>query len=220
MLYKVELINYNNILPLVLEKYYLYFVACFISEKGSDVLDIGCYVGEFNMTMAAQFPRSTFHGVDPCADGISRARETAASRAICNVSFVEGDAAQLPGEWSGKFEAVFLFDCFHDIPLATQACKEIKRVLKPGGHCIVRDINTPSDPAEQKKKLLPSAENYAFSLYMCLPLSMNTPNSEALGTGLGLQRITQMFEKAELKRVPEEELPLPEEYKYILVFEK
>ena len=192
----------------------------FFSEKGADFLDIGCHVGTFCLTTAPKFPKSTFYGVDVNELGILEARKQAESRGIPNVKFEVEDAAQLPEEWSEKFEAAFLFKVFHDIPLATKACAEIRRVLKPGGKCVVRDMNLPSDPQEQKKKPEAALELYSFSLFHCLPASLNTENSEALGTCLGMDRIIEMLEKADLKQVSSSEMQLPENCKHVLVFVK
>ena len=178
-------------------------------------------MGNFSLAMAPKFTNSTFYGVDISERGILEAREKATSRGITNVRFQVEDAAQLPHEWSDKFDAIFLFDVLHDIPFATKACAEISRVLKAGCHCVIRDLDIHSDPQEQKKKQAESPlECYTYSLVHCLPMSMNTENSEALGTCLGLERIAEMMETTGLKHIPSAGLRLPEDGKHALVFVK
>jgi len=97
-------------------------------KSGDRVLDIGCGPGTASMAAAALGAEVT--GVDPAPGMIALARELAGSRK--NLSFLEGDAQQLP-VLSQEFDAVVSSFGVIFAANAPRAVAEMGRVLVPGG---------------------------------------------------------------------------------------
>lgn len=53
---------------------------------------------------------------------------------------VVADAQSLPWDWAGRFDLVLCIDTIEHVRDAWQACREFRRVLRPGGLCIVATV--------------------------------------------------------------------------------
>ncbi|MFI5209812.1 MAG: class I SAM-dependent methyltransferase [Gemmatimonadales bacterium] len=97
-------------------------------KSGDKVLDIGCGPGTASMAAAALGAEVT--GVDSAPGMIALAKELAGSKR--NLSFLEGDALQLPVQ-SNEFDAVVSSFGVIFAPSARKAVAEMARVLVAGG---------------------------------------------------------------------------------------
>lgn len=111
-------------------------------RSGDKVLDIASGTGEPALTLARRQPQAAITGID-AADGMVRvAQKKAASEGLPNISFTT-----MPAEKNGfadnSFDKIlcrFGVMLFED-PL--QGCKEMYRVLKPGGGIALAVWSTP-----------------------------------------------------------------------------
>ena len=97
-----------------------------ISLRGRRVLEIGCgsgYLSEYVGTLGAWAV-----GCDIIAP------ETKP-----DVSFVRADGAMLP--FGQCFDVVMSFDVFEHLPDSDQHLREVRRVLRPGGHYVLQTPN-------------------------------------------------------------------------------
>ncbi|GEM_PF-1398927 len=93
------------------------------------VLDVGCGPGRYLNRLRRHFPRAELVGVDPLArEGTSPA----------GVHFVRGEALRLPFA-SGQFHLVLCIETLEHALLPDQACRELLRVVRPGGMVLVID---------------------------------------------------------------------------------
>jgi SAM-dependent methyltransferase len=97
-------------------------------KSGDKVLDIGCGPGTASMAAAALGAEVT--GVDSAPGMIALAKELAGSKR--NLTFLEGDALQLPVQ-SNEFDAVVSSFGVIFAPSARKAVAEMARVLVAGG---------------------------------------------------------------------------------------
>ena len=81
--------------------------------------------------MAQAFSKSTILGTDVSEEGIEKAKANV-SADVKNIQFQVADLSNMPQEWSDKFDFVITHFVIHDVPKASQALKEICRILKPG----------------------------------------------------------------------------------------
>jgi ubiquinone/menaquinone biosynthesis C-methylase UbiE len=105
-----------------------------------DVLDVGCGTGRLLEAAARSWGEARFTGVD-----VSKAMVAEAQRkheGDPRFMFQHGDAAALTLE-SVSFDAVFSTMSFHHWRDQAQGLREVGRVLRPGGHFVLADVNVP-----------------------------------------------------------------------------
>jgi ubiquinone/menaquinone biosynthesis C-methylase UbiE len=113
-------------------------------KPGNRVLDVGCGTG--GLAIAAQKwagPDGQAVGIDPSPEMIQRACRNA-ERARSAAKFETGVAERLPFP-DGSFDVVLNRLMLHHLPgdLKPRALAEMRRVLKPGGVCLVVDFEPP-----------------------------------------------------------------------------
>ena len=168
------------------------------TEKGIDVLEIGCSTGVSTMAIARRFPASRFHGFDTSEIAIDLAKTE--SQDIANISFSVDDACNMPSEWTGCYSLVLCWDVIHDIPRATDALAEIRRVMADDG---LVSIEEPSLSSDIRKNIDNPASCffYSVSLFHCTPVSLYFPGGMGLGAGWGREFAERLFNEAGLRVV-------------------
>ncbi|TLS52515.1 class I SAM-dependent methyltransferase [Paenibacillus antri] len=106
-----------------------------ITLEGKAILDAGCGSGYSTNLIHQTYAPSELLGIDLMPSQISRAKIN-----YPHINFEVGNVLQtnLP---PGKFDAIFVFGILHHIPDWRQAVTELHRVLKPGGVCLIEDLN-------------------------------------------------------------------------------
>lgn len=106
------------------------------------VLDVGCGTGHTALAFA---PRAAaVIGVDLTDAMLAQARRLAGERQIRNITFRLGDVERVPFP-DASFDIVTSRYSAHHYPRPAVALREIKRVLKPGGRCLLVDVVVPDD---------------------------------------------------------------------------
>ncbi len=113
-------------------------------KPGDKVLDVGC--GSGRLTLAAQKwagPNGEALGIDPSPEMIQVARQNAA-RARLAAKFETGMVEAMPFP-DASFDVVLNRLLLHHLPgdLKQHGLAEMRRVLKPGGLCLVVDFEPP-----------------------------------------------------------------------------
>jgi len=111
-------------------------------------LDIGCGPGQILMKLSERLPKWKFLGIDRSPAMLLRAVEARDSRqparaAKENVHFQVGDATSLPF-CGGTFDLVLCNSVLHHIGDPGRLFAEIRRVAKPAGAILLRDLRRPS----------------------------------------------------------------------------
>src|SRR5712692_2342425 len=101
--------------------------------SGARVLELGCGTGEFTRRVAPS--RARLVALDLSTDLLRKARE----RVPGSVRFMIGDAHLLPFN-SGAFDAVYGCSVLHHLDVEV-ALREVRRVLRPGGHLVFSEPN-------------------------------------------------------------------------------
>ena len=102
--------------------------------EGRDVLDVGCGEGRFCRMLAACGARTV--GVDPTVELLAEAR-----RQQPNGVFHAASAEALPVA-DASMDLVVSYVALVDIPDFRGAIREMARVLRPGGCCVVANLNS------------------------------------------------------------------------------
>jgi ubiquinone/menaquinone biosynthesis C-methylase UbiE len=117
-------------------------------------VDIGCGPGQILLKLSGRLPRWKLLGIDRSLTMIRRAREMCDSCAASsatremrsaaeNLHFLRGDAGALPFRDS-SFDLVLCNSVLHHIADPSRLFAEIRRVAKPGGAILLRDLRRPS----------------------------------------------------------------------------
>jgi ubiquinone/menaquinone biosynthesis C-methylase UbiE len=106
------------------------------------LLDVATGAGHTLMTFAPHIA----HGVafDLTPEMLEQAKKSADEQGITNVSYVQGDAENLPFA-DGEFDIVTARICAHHFPNVERAMAEMARVLKPGGVMLIIDNFAPEE---------------------------------------------------------------------------
>jgi len=117
-------------------------IRSFVELRGNErALDSGTGAGTLAIALAPLVAEVI--GVDIVPELLERAR----ANAPANVTFVEGDATQLPFE-DETFDLACTRRTLHHIGRPDRAVAELARVTAPGGHVFVDDQIAPDDPLE------------------------------------------------------------------------
>ena len=87
------------------------------------------------------------------------------------------DGAGLPAH---EYDAVFAFECVHDLPDPVAVLRGMRQAVKPDGVVVVMDEavgDTFTAPADEVDRTM-----YGYSLFICLPDGLSTPGSVGTGT--------------------------------------
>ncbi|MFE6925318.1 class I SAM-dependent methyltransferase [Nocardia sp. NPDC057663] len=152
-------------------------VHAILSRPGARVADVGSGGGWSSIALARAYPELTVDGYDIDQPSVEMARDNARDLGD-RVRFQHADAAtDLP---ESTYDAVFAFECLHDMPHPVEVLAAVRRSLRPGGAAIVMDEAVAPEftaPASDIDRLM-----YGFSLLICLPDGMAHPGSAGTGT--------------------------------------
>ncbi|MFC6013441.1 class I SAM-dependent methyltransferase [Nocardia lasii] len=162
-----------------------------LARPGAKVADIGSGGGWSAIALARAYPELTVDGYDIDEPSIRMATDNAADLAD-RVRFHRADAAtDLP---AATYDAVFAFECLHDMPHPVEVLTGIRQALRPGGAVIIMDEAVEPEftaPAGDIDRLM-----YGFSLLICLPDGMAHTHSAGTGTVMRTATLAEYADKA------------------------
>lgn len=154
---------------------------------GGRVADVGTGEGWSAIGLALGYPGIEVDGFDLDEPSIVAARRHAAGAGVSDqVRFHAGDAAtaHVGGDdgagQAGGYDAVFAFECIHDMGDPVSVLATMRRMVRPGGWVVVMDERTEdrfAAPASAWERVL-----YGYSISICLPDGMSHPGSVGTGT--------------------------------------
>ncbi len=149
-----------------------------LRRPGTRIADIGSGGGWSTIALARAYPQAEVEGWDVDEPSVKLARDNAADAGLADrVRFYGADAAGL-GE--NAYDAIFAFECIHDMSRPVEVLAGMRRALREGGTVVVMDeavADSFSVPGDDVEKLM-----YGFSLFICLPDGMSSQPSAGTGT--------------------------------------
>jgi ubiquinone/menaquinone biosynthesis C-methylase UbiE len=106
------------------------------------VLDLGCGAGHLSFALAPQVARVI--AVDPSPQMLATVRQAAAARGLAQIDTCEAPAEALPLA-DASIDLVATRYSAHHWTRLDAALQEMHRVLKPGGHVLVIDVEGEAD---------------------------------------------------------------------------
>lgn len=165
-----------------------------LRRPAARILDIGCGAGWSTIALAQAYPGAEILGIDIDAPSIDVARQHAKSAGTGDrVEFRVADAGAI-GADAGVYDAVFAFECVHDMPRPVEVLAAARAALRDDGMAVVVDeavaeeFTSPGDDIEQLM--------YGFSLFVCLPDGMSSTPSAGTGTVMRRGTLTRYAQQA------------------------
>ncbi|HIK05697.1 MAG TPA: class I SAM-dependent methyltransferase [Trichormus sp. M33_DOE_039] len=116
-----------------------------IPDAPQTILDLGCSVGLSTFSLQALYPQAQVTGLDLSPYFLAVANYRAQQRQA-NINWVHA-AAESTGLPDASFDFVSIFLMCHELPQSAtrQIFAEARRVLRPGGHIGIMDMNPRSE---------------------------------------------------------------------------
>jgi SAM-dependent methyltransferase len=149
-------------------------------QRASRVADVGCGYGWSSVALARAYPGVTVDGYDVDEPSLVAARRIADEAGVADrVTFASDDVAGLGDDRVG-YDAVFAFECVHDMSDPVTVLAGMRRMVAPDGVVVVMDERTEdafTAPAPEVERLL-----YGYSLMCCLGDGLSHQPSVGTGT--------------------------------------
>jgi precorrin-6B methylase 2 len=155
-----------------------------LARDGTVIADVGCGAGWSTIALARAYPGATLRGLDVDGPSIAMARANAGEAGLGErVTFTHVDASTQPMR---DHDAVFAFECIHDMPRPVEVLRAARESLRDDGFMVVMDEAVADEFAADGDEL--ERLMYGFSLFICLPDGLSDPPS--VGTGTVMRRST------------------------------
>lgn len=154
-----------------------------LSRRGARVADVGTGAGWSAIALAEGYPHLEVDGFDVDEPSLVLARANAAFAGVADrVHFHHADGASLAHR--GPCDAVFAFECIHDMPRPIDVLGAMRAAVAEDGIVVIMDeavgerFTTPGGvPGGELDPVM-----YAFSLFVCLPDGLSHQPSVGTGT--------------------------------------
>jgi demethylmenaquinone methyltransferase/2-methoxy-6-polyprenyl-1,4-benzoquinol methylase len=158
-----------------------------VPDEPGEVLDLCCGTGYVARLVARTHPHAVIHALDASPEMLRVGRRKAAKAGLDGISFVHGDAAQLPFA-DDSLDVVLAAFGLHELPRAIRerAIAEVRRALRPDGRLLCMDLDQRAPPSA------------AVDLYLRLFEAAHA--RDVLGMGLVEQLTNAGFTVAEHRR--------------------
>ncbi|WP_203581717.1 class I SAM-dependent methyltransferase [Microbacterium hibisci] len=150
-----------------------------LCRPGARIADLGAGGGWSSIALARAHPQLTVVGFDVDEASVEMARRNALEAGVADrVEFLLCDAALVAEH--GRFDAVFAFECLHDMPHPVDVLSAARAAVAEDGMVVIMDEATEerfAANASELERLL-----YGFSLFVCLPDGRSHRPSAGTGT--------------------------------------
>ncbi|MFD4422417.1 class I SAM-dependent methyltransferase [Agromyces sp. NPDC058484] len=174
-----------------------------LSRPGARIADVGSGHGWSAIGIAQGYPDARVEGFDVDGPSIAAARKHAEAAGVADrVRFHHVAGEALPDD--AHFDVAFVFEALHDMPFPVDVLAAIRRAVKPDGEVVIMDEAVASGFAPEGDDV--ERIMYGYSLLVCLPDSLSTPDSVGTGTVMRQSTLERYAREAGFAGI--EELPI------------
>jgi 2-polyprenyl-3-methyl-5-hydroxy-6-metoxy-1,4-benzoquinol methylase len=168
------------------------------SKPDAKIADIGFGMGWSSIAMARAYPNARVDGLDLDEASVEAAQALAREEGLSDrVQFRAQDAGD--PALSGLYDLATAFECVHDMANPVEALAAMRGLVGPGGTVLIVDENVADEfeaPGSDVERLF-----YGYSLFHCLPGSMDGERAAGTGTVMRQSTFRQYAEDAGFKAV-------------------
>jgi 2-polyprenyl-3-methyl-5-hydroxy-6-metoxy-1,4-benzoquinol methylase len=149
------------------------------SKNDARIADIGFGMGWSSIALARAYPNAQVDGLELDEASVRNAQALADENGLSDrVHFKVQDAAD--PALSGRYDFAFAFECVHDMANPVGVLAAMRGLVGPGGTVLIVDEKVGdkfSAPLDDVERFM-----YGYSLFHCLPGSMDGDNPAGTGT--------------------------------------
>ena len=168
-------------------------------QRAARVADVGCGYGWSSIGLARAYPGVTVDGYDVDEPSVVAARRNATEAGVADrLTFSTADVGALTDDQTGSYDAVFAFECVHDMSDPVSVLAAMRRMVADDGVVVVMDERTENAfraPAPEVEQLL-----YGYSLMCCLGDGLSHQPSVGTGTVMRPDTFTEYAAGRGLRR--------------------
>ena len=150
-------------------------------QRAARIADVGCGYGWSSIGLARGYEGAAVDGYDIDEPSVAAAVRNAAEAGVADrLTFHAADVGALDDERVGAYDAVFAFECIHDMPDPASVLAAMRRMVADDGVVVVMDERAEDRfcaPAPEVEQLL-----YGYSLMCCLGDGLSHQPSVGTGT--------------------------------------
>ena len=109
-----------------------------VIQPETRILDVGCGPGSITVGLAGWVPNGHVVAIEPGGDILDTARAAVATAGLANVSVEAASVYELPYP-DDSFDLAYAHQVLQHLTDPVLALREMRRVVRPGGHVAVRD---------------------------------------------------------------------------------
>lgn len=152
-----------------------------LKSKGGHILDVGCGDGWASIALAKSFPLVKIDALDVDLSSIDNASKNIKEAGLSDRISVHARPAE-NAPLKEKYDLVMTFESIHDMAYPIDALRKMKDMASENGAVLVGDVKM-KEKVEEKNDFVGKLY-YNFSVLICLPQSMEYPNSQATGAAM------------------------------------
>jgi SAM-dependent methyltransferase len=173
------------------------------------IADVGCGFGWSSIGLARTYPGAAIDGYDVDGPSVAAARANASAEGLDHrVRFHLADAGDDAGAPSDAYDAVFAFECVHDMPDPVSVLAAMRAMVAEDGVVVVVDERVEDRfvaPAGEVEQMM-----YGWSLLCCLADGLSHEPSAGTGTVMRTETLTRYARRAGFEAV--EVLPIEDDF--------
>jgi ubiquinone/menaquinone biosynthesis C-methylase UbiE len=148
-----------------------------LKSNGGRILDVGCGV----VALSKSFPLVKIDAIDVDLSSINNASKNVKEAGLSDrISAHTSPIEKAP--FKERYDLVMTFESVHDMAYPIDALRKMKEMVSENGAVLVGDVKM-KEKVEEKSDFV-GRLYYNFSVLMCLPQSMEYPNSKATGAAM------------------------------------
>jgi 2-polyprenyl-3-methyl-5-hydroxy-6-metoxy-1,4-benzoquinol methylase len=167
-------------------------------SRGGRVLDVGCGDGWASIALAKSFPLVKIDAIDVDLTSINNASKNIKEVGLSGRIYAYANPIE-KAPLKEKYDLVMTFESVHDMAYPIDALRKMKDMVSENGAVLVGDVKM-KEKVEEKNDFVGKLY-YNFSVLMCLPQSMEYPNSQATGAAMAPSTFRRYAKEAGFSKI-------------------